>query len=97
MGDIGKALKKIPKRKWLPMLEKHMSTISLLSISMTFGIKHIRQNQEWPGNRHCEGFDCRNHLGSGSSLGLTLGELVNFCSPLFLHLENDSPGHGHSS
>lgn len=70
---------------------------------MTFDIKHIGQNQGWPGdgstegNGRSKGFSCRNHLGSGSSLGLTLGKLLNFCSPLFLHLENESPGHGHSS
>lgn len=103
LEDIGKAFKKSPYasgcRCWKSICQQYL----LLSIFKPFGIEHMRQNQRWPGdglaegNGQCKGFSPRNHLGSGFSLGLTQGELLNFCSVLCLHLENVSPGPGCSS
>ena len=44
-----------------------------------------------------EGLSPRNHVNCYSDLALTMGELLHLCSPLFLHLENESPGPGCSS
>lgn len=95
-GDIGEALKRIPKCKWLLMPEKSLSTIS--SAFSVYGLltqNTWKQKPRMAWNGRCEGFDHRHH--PGSHLGLTLGKLLNFCSPLFLHLENESPSYRPSS
>lgn len=85
------------------MLGKHLSTIFSAFYIYSIWHKTHKTKQEmawrWLGRRKwtLQGTQPQESSGFGSSLGLTLDELLNFCSPLFLHLENERPGPRHSS